>query len=477
MDPGSEDESPLFWLPDELLKLVVEQALADGVPADTLLRTSDCLARIVREVHHPRIVYGGEKRRYDKVVKLMERRPDLRELVRDLTVTPVFEDGEGLADYSWLYPGTARILIHFPSVQILRIIGASADQLAEILVAPLGPILPPLQHLTIELSPANAKSLRDSSWWKALPRFHDLAELTLQGRGSWSQRRRFQVVEQAEPKGCPRMPGLDRVHTLTIRQLAAPTEGATTFANDLPALNRLILEDQEPMMISRWLEILPLTLTHVALSLVGLSYMPDSVSRQLGRFPHSRHLSLSGAFGLHSFVPFLRQSQLSHIELQSSRRSALSLIAVVLFGLVSGPDRMKHLRVLHPSPESPGIGTNDQDLKTRLHAAIKGSSPGVTVAGLKHSYEPFRGAASAVQDVQRLVDAGRSNGIKIAGSALRCLDWEQHFDDLVECCFVEHALSTNDFTILDREYGKEGANEAIRRQRPLLAARLSGDGS
>ena len=84
---------------------------------------------------------------------------------------------------------------------------------------------------------------------------------------------------------------------------------------------------------------------------------------------------------------------------------------------------------------------------------------------------------ATAEDVQRLVDAARSNGIKIVGNALRCLDWEQRFNDLTERYFVEHALATNDYTILRRQYGKEGAIEAIRRQRPLLAAMLSGDGN
>lgn len=224
-------------------------------------------------------------------------------------------------------------------------------------------------------------------------------------------------------------------------------------------------------MLSRWLEVMPLTLTHVALSPVGWIAMTDSVARQLGRVPHLQRVSLSGEFDLKPFVPFLRQLHLSHIELQCPSYDDLSPIAFLLAGLVSGPNRMTHLRVLHLHAETAEIGTNDQGLKTRLHGEIRGFSPGSIVAEEKQSYDPFLGTASAVQDVRRLVDGARSNGIKIAGSALLCLDWEQHFEDLLECCFVEHALETNGFTLID--YGKEGANEAIRRQRPLLAARLS----
>lgn len=179
--------------------------------------------------------------RYDNLVELMETRPDLRELVRDLTITPRFMNEYGLADYRRLCPG---ILMHFPSVQILRIIGASADQLAEILVAPPDPTLLPLRHLSIDLSPDDAKKMGSLSWWKALPRFPNLAELTLHGGGS--RRRRFQVVEQANPEGSPRMPRMDRVHTLTIKHwrsrwmalLPSPTTFPLSTGSHLKTRNR-----------------------------------------------------------------------------------------------------------------------------------------------------------------------------------------------------------------------------------------------
>lgn len=60
---------------------------------------------------------------------------------------------------------------------------------------------------------------------------------------------------------------------------------------------------------------------------------------------------------------------------------------------------------------------------------------------------------------------------------LRCWEWERYFDNVVESGFVRYALSSNKLTILEREYGRVGAGEAIRRQQPLLAALLSGDGS
>jgi hypothetical protein len=54
-------------------------------------------------------------------------------------------------------------------------------------------------------------------------------------------------------------------------------------------------------------------------------------------------------------------------------------------------------KVLHPIRIADKA--DEKDGSRRLHGAIKGPSPGSTVAELKSFYDPFRRAAHAVQDV------------------------------------------------------------------------------
>lgn len=321
---------------------------------------------------------------------------------------------------------------------------------------------------------ASWRSFSQVPWWGALSRFPELGELTL--RENATLRRvafeRADHDQRLQARTIPRS-----VHTLTIEQLSPPMDGAAAFANDLPTLTKLTLEHREPI-ISRWLDIAPLSLTHIALHVADWGFM-EGLSRELGRFPCLQRLRLSGGFALVTLIPFLRSSDLRHIELQYTTFSGVASDSNVLLDLIQGPDRIGHLQEMHVSAEPHRFGTeDDQKYKRNLQDTISGAHTYCTsVMDLKRHYNPFRGSDCTARHIHRFVHAARSNGINIAGSALRCLDWEQHFDDLVECCFVEHALSTNDFTILDREYGKEGADEAIRRQRPHLAARLSASSS
>lgn len=465
------DTAPLFRLPEELLELVVEQALAARVPAAILLRTCRRLARIARKLHYARLKYGGEVERYVKLVDLLEMRPDLRKLVKDVTISSVFSRGDRGAGDRYGYPGTDRTLVRFPSLSTLRIIGASLSQVTQILAASSEKPLPPLQHVAIELLKAQWSRFSEFAWWKALARFPELDTLTLNGRPNPNRR----VFEHTDPGDRSRVPAtLKNLHTLTIQRLPTPTDGSAAFADNLPALTNLTLKDRESM-VSRWLSIAPLGLTHLTLWIFEAD-QPDELPRQLGRFPNLQHLRLIGNFALKRFVPFLRTDKLRHLELQYDSVCEFSHDVSPLLSVVCGPDRIRRLQSIHLHSDSDLCFSSDEEFRDRIRDAVRGTAEeGLTVANLKPEYDPFHdhGLADA-EAVQQLVEAARSNGINITGSALRCLDWEERFDNLAECYFVEHAIGTNDFTILDRQYGKEGANEVMRRQRPLLAAKLSG---
>ena len=466
------DTAPLFWLPEELLELVVEQAPAESLPA--LLQMCRRLARIARKSLYATLKYGGEVERYAKLVDLLEMRPDLHELVKDMTITSVFtRGGRGVGDH-YVYPGTNRTLVRFPSLTTLRIVGASLSQITRILAASSEKPLPPLRHVAIELLSAEWSRLSEFSWWESLARFPELRELTLHGRPNPSRR----GFDRDGPGDRSRAPAtLENIHTLNIHRLPAPTDGSAAFANDLPALRNLTLKDRESMA-SRWLSIAPVGLTHVTLWVMETS-QPGELARQLGRFPRLQHLRLVGNFALKDFLPFLRTDKLRQLELQYDSVCAFHHDVYNLFSLVCDPDRIRHLQSIHLDSDTDLCQWSDKEFRDRIRDAIKGSAEEhLTVANLKPDYDPFHSyRLPDAEDVRRLVEAARTNRISITGSGLRCLNWEERFEDLLECCFVEHALETNDFTLLDRQYGKEGANEAIRRQRPLLAARLSGDRS
>ena len=410
--------------------------------------------------------------RYAKLVDLLEMRPDLHELVNDITITSVFtRGGRGAGDH-YGYPGTNRTLVRFPSLTTLRIVGASLSQITRILAASSEKPLPPLRHVAIELLSAKWSRLSEFSWWESLARFPELRELTLHGRPN-PNRRGF---DHADPGDGSRVPAtLENIHTLNVYRLPAPVDGTAAFATDLPALTSLTLKDRESMA-SRWLSIAPVGLTHVTLWVMETS-QPGELARQLGRFPRLQYLRLVGNFALKDFVPFLRTDKLRHLELHYDTTCDLADDLEPLLDLIRGPDRIRHLQSIQLLSDSDHCQTSHEVFRDRLRNMIKGTANyDLAVTDLKLDYDPFHGLSTA-EDVRRLVEAARSNGINIAGSGLRCLNWEERFKDLLECCFVEHALETNDFTLLDRQYGKEGANEAIRRQRPLLAARLSGDRS
>lgn len=114
-----QNTSPLLSLPDELLVLIVEQALAQTGTAANLIETCRRLARIAKKQHYARISYGGHAYRARKPIELMESRPDLRELVGDLTIAPVFDQGGHLSgDEDTGYPGDSRALGNFPALRI-----------------------------------------------------------------------------------------------------------------------------------------------------------------------------------------------------------------------------------------------------------------------------------------------------------------------------------------------------------------------
>lgn len=410
------DTSPLFWLPEEILELIVEQAPAKSLPV--LLQTCRRLARIARKRLYATLRYGGEVEPYAKLVDLLEMRPDLHEFVKDVTITSVFNRRDRGAGDHYGYPGTDRTLVRFPSLTTLRIAGASLSQVTQILAASPTEPLPPLQHVAIELLAAEWSRFSEFAWWEALARFPDLGKLTLHGRPN-PRRRGF---EHADPGDRSRVPAtLENIHTLNIYRLPAPTDGSAAFATDVPALTSLTLKDRESMM-SRWLSIAPLGLRHITLWIMVYK-PPGELARQLGRFPNLQHLRLVGNFALKDFVPFLRTDKLRHLELHYDTTCNLADDLEPLLDLICGPGRTRHLQSIHLGSDSDHCQTSHEEFRDCLRNVIKGTANyDLTVTDLKLDYDPFHGLSTA-EDVQRLVEAARSNGIKLAGSALRCLDW------------------------------------------------------
>ena len=334
MAPMEGDTAPLFRLPEELLEIVVEQALAEAVPASVLLLTCARLGRITRKLHYARIEYGGEAERFAKLVELMKARRDLRILVKEVTIRPVFDRDDSDGD-SYAYPGTTHIFVRFPSLKTLRIIGAPLSLVTKTLASAPDSLLPPLQHVAIELSGAEWSRFSELSWWESLARFPDLGELTLSGRFNLGR----SGNDRADPEERPQVPAmLKSLHTLTIGYLPAPTDGAAAFTDELPALTNLAVDGEEAMT-SRWLSIAPPSLTHITLGAAD-DYKLDELPRQLGRFPDLQHLRLIGNGGLKNFVPFLRTNKLRHLELHYDTTCELFHDVGPLLDLICGPDRM-----------------------------------------------------------------------------------------------------------------------------------------
>ena len=361
------DTSLLFRLPEELLELVVEQAPAESVPA--LLQTCRRLARIARKRLYAEIAYGGSDRPYDKLVALMDTQPHLRELVKCLSIARVWPRFSWHSPDSRPYPGTARILAHFPSLKTLCIMGALPDRLTEIFASPPDHLLPPLEHIAINFPapdrsvPGWRHTVRDHSWSKVLSRFPHLGVLSLHesansGRPIADEEERFRMPEF--PKG---------LHTLTMEFLMVPTDGAAAFA-DLPALTTLTLQNSE-WMISRWLRLAPSGLTHVALHLENFSET-EKFSQQLGRFPRLRSLRLSGFLVLDDqLLDFLRASSLRHLELQYIDVEIFSGHLGPVLSLLHGANRMRHLQSIHLGVDSCRFLDPDADLRAVFEQNIK----------------------------------------------------------------------------------------------------------
>ena len=91
------------------------------------------------------------------------------------------------------------------------------------------------------------------------------------------------------------------------------------------------------------------------------------------------------------------------------------------------------------------------------------------LAQIQASLGPEWPHGCSAEGLRAVMDSAHKNGIKVYGMAVDCVDWSDRFDEHVEHHLVDVALASNDYTMIERYLGEDGAGKAILRQRPRLA--------
>ncbi|TKA51743.1 hypothetical protein B0A53_05425 [Rhodotorula sp. CCFEE 5036] len=128
----------------------------------------------------------------------------------------------------------------------------------------------------------------------------------------------------------------------------------------------------------------------------------------------------------------------------------------IMLDLVDGPMHMKYLKVLQLDYT---YGIDPWANCDLVLAHVRQTQ--FNLARVKAELSPKWPPGCSPEGLRTMLDAARQMGIKVYGTALDCLDWSDRFDELSERLLVDDALASNNYTIIERHLGKEGAEKAI----------------
>ena len=456
-------QASLLSLPDELLSAIFSEVARDldGFPdprAVVFVSTCRRLAPIVRQEVYRKLWIGHSSTETRLLSELCAKRPDLRALVQDLHCVRTMEiDHHGYGayiDFGADHPGNVLLRSYFPALHTLSVVEATPADISNILSRVYATTRPAIRKLI--LGCASDPQLDDDSehretWWHLLARLPMLEDLTLDTTSFEFGPVRI-VFDDARA-----FAPLQNLHSLTLNGSPWHATGGPTLAELFPNLKRLDCYAS--------VELEPL-LRHAPRTLTQLNVWPTwglSAPLQPGviaRFPLLERLAL-GVVNATALLPSIRTSRIKYLRLSSGAE----LADQDLRSLVDGPARMKDLKALALDYISLDLDCwSERDLKDAL-----GRDARYDLAQVKDVMHPEWPEGCSAEGLRAVMDAARKNGIEVYGTALECLDWNNRFDEFLERYLVNDALTSNDYTTIERYLGVDGASEAISRQRPRLA--------
>ena len=153
-------------------------------------------------------------------------------------------------------------------------------------------------------------------------------------------------------------------------------------------------------------------------------------------------------------LPSIRTSRIKYLRIAVNS----AFTDEIMLHLVDGPTRMKYLKVLQLDYT---CGFDPWAKRDLVLAHMRETQ--FDLARVKATLSPKWPPGCSPEGLRMVMDAARQTGIKVYGTALNSLDWSDRFDELSERLLVDDALASNNYTIIERRLGKEGAGKAVLR--------------
>jgi hypothetical protein len=447
-------KTSLLSLPDELLSAILSEVVrTHGSRTATLVSTCRRLAPIVRQEVYWELRVGNDEAQSDVLSELCANRPDLRRLVRVLHVErPIQEVHERkmiVYDYIDVHPCIKLLHSDFPALHTLSVYQATPIDIFTILSRVAATTRPDIRKLTLQCAPGSVDSVykrHKTIWWHFLARLPKLERLTITTSHIPSPDEI--LFEHVNGRAVSPLPGL---HSLTLDIPMPRTVKTPELATLCPSLKSL----QLTCVFSADLESL---LRNAPTSLTQLTFWICSPTRAtlplqdnfLARLPRLERLCLHGVDAA-VLLPSIRTSHIKHLRISVNA----TFTDEILLDLVDGPMHMKYLKVLQLD-YTYGI---DPWANCDLVLAHMRQTQ-FNLARVKAELSPKWPPGCSREGLRTVLDAARQMGIKVYGTALDCLDWSDRFDELSERLLVDDALASNNYTIIERHLGKEGAEKA-----------------
>ncbi|GAA5989942.1 hypothetical protein JCM10908_002387 [Rhodotorula pacifica] len=449
----------LLSLPDELLEVILTTVLAGRPrsPASQLALICRRMARLVRQPLYYEITLRLSSRKCRKLHKLLMERADLRELVKDVTLYDIDDDGIPSIALS----ECAELVAKLPQLDTLSL-EAVSSVIAKLFDEIFAQGQLSARHVSISLFPDNddpEDAVHDAVWWPSLARLPRLRQISLYPGDDANVTLRFPAATTPLP--------LTAVRKLDIYGTVFSAKGPADLADLLPHLERLDLTfHNNAEGLVRSLQAAPGTLTHLH---IYTSCAADAqILPILNRFPHLDHLSIPNNLQLRLLLPFLLSSRIRLLSFHhdlSAEHEGVNVTDEFLLKLVSAAEGMQCLKRLQIDY---AWARHDVHVQEEIANAIRTAARD-DLDWTRARRGPHWPAGCSAKGLESVIEVARTRGIHISGDTLHCLDWHRHFDDLVERCLVDHALAENDYTLIEQYLGEEGAGAAILHQRPRLA--------
>lgn len=476
----------LLILPDELLAHVVNLASERG-PRSTLALSRTCrrLGSIAQTQLFSDITLDHPVN-LCSLVNALHERPDLRQKLVRLHVHYVKTDDDDGYRYDYDYSDSdsdSYDEMRPDASMVLYELG-----LTRIFSSPL----PALTHLSLRSFPRTLllPSVRRAGADDILPSLDTLV-LSESGRrttgeeGSgvepWKLLSAFPSVQHVEFRmGNLRFPTrrdtpihLPRLRTLSINAAVSKIAPDTVpLADFLPSLVSFTMSDI--WELESCVHAISTVTPSLKCLVVPVTSAPPAFENYLARLSSLEELRLTGPLDLLAAFPALRQTRIHTLTVE---HHASEISDDLLYDLVTQLPHLDRLELNHM-----GYFGDRLPLGTALEEEIQRQ---VTLMSNQDS-DPYSqlyptlgsrwtdGASS--EGYALALKAAAERGIRVTGTFLRCIGWNDAFKKAFERQLVAHAVKTNAFSLLVDRYGRQGAIDALQRHSPVLFDLISGAG-